>query len=515
MTLNLSNNSKSNTNKEKLIPLNKQLNSLNFPNSDSNSIPNSKFISMIESDLSSVSDDNEIYNDNYNLNDDHSYSQSSNISSNNSSRQNSIYIHNHCNNQKPLNVSNSHIVNAKELYESNCLPETLDISLPNHSINDINEISVDIGGSLAKLVYFTKDPNNENGVRLNFFKIETDKIDEFIKFLKSVIKNNFNHISGNPIIIATGGGAHKYYNKLSNDLNCKIQREDEMQCLIIGLDFFIRSIKNEVFYYDDLNNKYIDIDKSDDQINDILSTSIYPYLLVNIGSGVSMIKVTGPDEGNFERVGGSSLGGGTLWGLLSILTDCNSFDEMLEMASTGNNENVDLLVGDIYGISYNKIGLKSNHIASSMGKVFKEVIDSKNDNGKPLNREERLKKFNQEDIARSLLYAVSYNIGQIAYLQAQRFNLKKIYFAGSYIRNHNQTIRTLSYAINFWSNGDKKAYFLNHEGYLGAMGAFLMRQNDNETINNTNNNNNNNDNNDNKTAPSSTTTIGTSINNKN
>jgi type II pantothenate kinase len=34
-------------------------------------------------------------------------------------------------------------------------------------------------------------------------------------------------------------------------------------------------------------------------------------------------------------------------------------------------------------------------------------------------------------------------------------------------------MNTLSYAINFWSKGDMKALFLRHEGYLGAMGAFL------------------------------------------
>lgn len=37
-------------------------------------------------------------------------------------------------------------------------------------------------------------------------------------------------------------------------------------------------------------------------------------------------------------------------------------------------------------------------------------------------------------------------------------------------------MNTLSYAINFWSNGEKQAYFLRHEGYLGAVGAFLKRQ---------------------------------------
>jgi type II pantothenate kinase len=37
-------------------------------------------------------------------------------------------------------------------------------------------------------------------------------------------------------------------------------------------------------------------------------------------------------------------------------------------------------------------------------------------------------------------------------------------------------MNTLSYAIKFWSNGEKKAYFLRHEGYLGSVGAFLKRQ---------------------------------------
>ena len=37
-------------------------------------------------------------------------------------------------------------------------------------------------------------------------------------------------------------------------------------------------------------------------------------------------------------------------------------------------------------------------------------------------------------------------------------------------------MNTLSYAIRFWSKGEKQAYFLRHEGYLGAVGAFLRHQ---------------------------------------
>lgn len=70
----------------------------------------------------------------------------------------------------------------------------------------------------------------------------------------------------------------------------------------------------------------------------------------------------------------------------------------------------------------------------------------------------------------------SNNIGQIAYLQSEKHQLQHIYFGGSFIRGHLQTMNTLSYAIKFWSKGEKQAYFLRHEGYLGAVGAFLKLQ---------------------------------------
>lgn len=68
------------------------------------------------------------------------------------------------------------------------------------------------------------------------------------------------------------------------------------------------------------------------------TSDCYPYLLVNIGSGVSILKVDG--EETFERVSGSSLGGGTFWGLCRLLTGVKSFDEMLELSCKGKNNTV-------------------------------------------------------------------------------------------------------------------------------------------------------------------------------
>ena len=258
-------------------------------------------------------------------------------------------------------------------------------------------------------------------------------------------------------------------------LRVEVLREDEMECLIMGLDFFITEIPREVFTYSDSDPMHFEEPRA----------NIYPYLLVNIGSGVSMIKVSGSRK--FDRIGGTSLGGGTFWGLLSLLTGAGTFDDMLAMADRGDNATIDMLVGDIYGTDYSKVGLISGTIASSFGKVFKMKRQGENDaeDGSGLSKDDPQsasgsarpdRAFTPEDISRSLLYAVSNNIGQIAYLQSEKHQLEHIYFGGSFIRGHRQTMNTLSYAIKFWSKGEKKAYFLRHEGYLGSVGAFLKRQ---------------------------------------
>jgi len=187
----------------------------------------------------------------------------------------------------------------------------------------------------------------------------------------------------------------------------------------IGLDFFIQEIPSEVFTFNiaDRTISYLPPQTP--------PSPIYPYLLCNIGSGVSMLKVSAPNT--FERIGGSSLGGGTLWGLLSLLTPANGFDEMLALSEMGDNANIDMLVGDIYGADYLKVGLKSTTIASTFGKVARKAKERGPEMGP-------LKGFKPEDISRSLLFAISNNIGQITYLQAQLHDLQHIYFGGSFIR---------------------------------------------------------------------------------
>lgn len=373
------------------------------------------------------------------------------------------------------------------------------------------------------------------GGRLNFVKFETADIQSCVNSLIELISLSAkaNNVSLEQMrkgvkLMATGGGAHLFYDMFERELGVEVRREDEMGCLITGLNF-ITLIPDETFYYsdelvDNINatrpgprtKRKDDSRESQDGLKsgDALVSSatppqaqqnpqqqqqppqqlslprpspdppLYspvfdsnplpklPCLLVNIGSGVSIIKVD--EDGKYERVSGTSLGGGTLWGLLSLVTDADSFDEMLEMASRGDNGSVDMLVSDVYGASdaLNNLGLKSTTIASSFGKVFRKDKSASSAEG---GSEERRKRFRQEDICKSLLYAISNNIGQIAYMNAEKFGLDRIYFGGCFIRGHQATIATLSYAIRFWSKGTKRAFFLRHEGYLGALGAWIRQ----------------------------------------
>lgn len=67
-------------------------------------------------------------------------------------------------------------------------------------------------------------------------------------------------------------------------------------------------------------------------------------------------------------------------------------------------------------------------------------------------------------------------------MNAEKYKLDRIYFSGYFIRSHMSTISTLSYAIRFWSKGTKRALFLRHEGYLGAVGAWISKSHPTDSL---------------------------------
>lgn len=66
-------------------------------------------------------------------------------------------------------------------------------------------------------------------------------------------------------------------------------------------------------------------------------------------------------------------------------------------------------------------------------------------------QDKELEDYTPADIAMALTRMVSYNIGHLAYLNAKRYNLSRVFFGGFYIRGHPYTMETISFAIRFWS----------------------------------------------------------------
>ena len=146
----------------------------------------------------------------------------------------------------------------------------------------------------------------------------------------------------NSKVCCTGGGSRKYAAKFKDTLGttphmCSrpsllmhsnsaarlgltIRKADELGCLVDGINFTLQRKMKELYRVDwesfiDNGNKTF-LDPMDE------SFTMHPYLLVNIGSGVSVLKVSADSH---ERVGGTSLGGATYFGLACKLTGISVF----------------------------------------------------------------------------------------------------------------------------------------------------------------------------------------------
>uniref|UniRef100_A0A0C9RHX8 TSA: Wollemia nobilis Ref_Wollemi_Transcript_19386_963 transcribed RNA sequence n=1 Tax=Wollemia nobilis TaxID=56998 RepID=A0A0C9RHX8_9CONI len=171
------------------------------------------------------------------------------------------------------------------------------ILLPNQS-DDISHLAVDIGGSLIKLVYFSRHAEPPMGVegcrtkcrskdneriasrrrypilggRLHFVKFETSKLNDCLNFIKSKKLHNGQNLhhwtikesnNGDPIIKATGGGAFKFTDIFKERLGVTLDKEDEMDCLVAGANFLLKAIRHEAFTHMEGHKEFSQIDQNE------------------------------------------------------------------------------------------------------------------------------------------------------------------------------------------------------------------------------------------------------------
>ena len=225
--------------------------------------------------------------------------------------------------------------------------EPLDSDWGGHSGS---RLGLDVGGTLAKLVFFESEtrPSWCNGhfssvikslgkagdegmgfsrqgsfwgqqeMELSFYDEElrgyfhflcfhSEKMERFVALLKA--QELHQHIDE---IQTTGGGAYKYARLFKESLGITLKPVDELGVVVKGISWLLRRpISDEVCW---LGDEAPEKASYESERHFLDSENLFPFILVNIGSGVSIVRVEGTDR--FERVSGSALGGGHLLGPL-------------------------------------------------------------------------------------------------------------------------------------------------------------------------------------------------------
>ncbi|MBN3275783.1 PANK3 kinase, partial [Polyodon spathula] len=238
---------------------------------------------------------------------------------------------------------------------------------------------------------------------LHFIRFPTHDLPTFIQ-----MGHDKNFSTLHTVLCATGGGAYKFEKEFRTIGNLQLHKKDELDCLVKGLLYIDSPSFNgqaECYYYENA----MEPEKCRKMPYNLEDP--YPLLVVNIGSGVSILAVYSKD--NYKRVSGTRL---------SIL-----------------------------------LGTQQEH--KNKGDSFTILLFSF---GNMIHKEKR-EAVSKEDLARATLVTITNNIGWIAKMCAVSEKIDRVVFVGNFLRVNTLSMKLLSDALKYWSHGQQKALFLEHE----------------------------------------------------
>jgi len=172
------------------------------------------------------------------------------------------------------------------------------------------------------------------------------------------------------------------------------------------------------------------------------------FLMVSLGTGTSVLLV---DSDSVFRIGGTSLGGGTVLGLGAALVGEPDFDALCELAAKGSRSEVDLVVSDIYRPG--EIELPGDITAAAFGKLSLAGTEPH---------------YAREDLAAGIMSMVAENVGLIAAGLSFTTQVERIVYGGSTLRNNPNLTTTLDAITKMMG---RTAHFLPLGEVGGAVGA--------------------------------------------
>ncbi|MFB5661802.1 type II pantothenate kinase [Alteribacillus sp. HJP-4] len=183
--------------------------------------------------------------------------------------------------------------------------------------------------------------------------------------------------------------------------------------------------------------------------NSLLKDTGPNFMVTNVGTGTSIHYIKG---NSYERIGGSGMGGGTLLGLSYLLTGEDDYDTILKLGNNGNGRLLNLTVSDIY--SHEKPPISGDLTASNFGNLMQM----------------KQEKLSKEDYISSVVRMIGETITTMSVQAAERLNTDSIVYIGSTFARHDVLKNIIS---GYTELRGKKAYFIEHGEYSGAIGAIL------------------------------------------
>lgn len=403
------------------------------------------------------------------------------------------------------------------------------LSFPSSLLNKKTGISIDFGGSCIKIAYAVREPIiKDETVEFRMVSFASSNLDDALTFLKSRLDEMDKHDEN---IFTTGVGCHVYRDLISSRLGIQLTIVSEMDCFVEAFRFLVSNFTvSEIAYppseavtafKDRMLEKYraafkgMKADQTDQEQFGIENTDstliqeqirreengisterrtegqlpvadgdggqipavseepdekeVFPCILTMLGSGGGIIKV---EKTGFKVMDGMTRCGRMFLGLGSILLGCKSFDELVDLAAQGKDENVTVIAkhlkaddaeSDIYSM------MPDEMVLYCFGHAVGRNLDD----------------FRKEDIGAALLSTIAQDLAQSLHLNALCLQTKTVFCCGSFV-GRSQLVRdaieryfTLRTSLDRLYNKRQftQLYFLRYGGYLGVIGSLIRNLN--------------------------------------
>jgi len=303
--------------------------------------------------------------------------------------------------------------------------------------------------------------NLKNGSEMLYSSNICDYCDENKKIDIHNTSNHRNEIKINKINAYYCGILKGDLEKTFSELfNCNLIKTGHInQLTILGLDYIFCNIEKSFFYLPGQKvSNLVKVGKLEEVTQKTytnINEEFYPFVMANILEGISVYKVESIEK--FSRIGGSIFGASSYWSLVSMICGYDDPEKAVEDAIKGNNELIDLSVGDIYGGGYGTFNLDSSLIASSFGKI-KYIND--------------LSEIDKKDISRSLMTLMCVSASQICAFLAKQENIKNIIIVGNSFESL-EFMQMVQMCVGYFSEDKCRAYFSQYSPFINLIGMIM------------------------------------------